>query len=252
VAILLLRLCAPLQSWGMQSPFTDRDTSLTPTKSGVIGLICAALGKPRDETVPPPPDHPGWPSLSELAALKMGVRIDCPGRLQRDYHTVGGWHRKEDSWYGVPTTDGKSRRTIVSPRWYLADAVFLVALAGNEQLLEKIYHALQHPAWQLYLGRKAFVPSCPVWLKDGFRRGEDDLKGVLTTYPYFCSAKRHPPENLQLELEVEYGQGHVVKPDQPRSFVSAERCFGLRHVVTDYVARASLPPAKEATCTCLF
>ena len=43
-AYLALLLDAPLQSWGFASRFQRRTTGLHPTKSGVIGLICAAMG----------------------------------------------------------------------------------------------------------------------------------------------------------------------------------------------------------------
>ena len=46
-ATLLLRLAGPMQSWGLESRFDQRDTGREPSKSGVLGLICAALGKPR-------------------------------------------------------------------------------------------------------------------------------------------------------------------------------------------------------------
>lgn len=249
MAILLLRLCGPMQSWGIQSRFTNRDTALEPSKSGVIGLLCAALGKPRDESVIPPPDHPGWPSLADLSRLKMGIRVDHPGVVKKDYQTAGGYHLKKDSGYGVPPADGTQRRAITSDRFYLADAVFLVALQGDKELLKRLYSALQRPVWQLYLGRKAFVPSCPVWLQDGFRLEEDDLKTALTSYPYFCSVRR-PPDVLRLEIEVGYGQGEIVKPDQPLSFVSAARRFTLRYLRMDEVAAADLPPAEEALCIC--
>ena len=36
---LLMRIAAPMQSWGTQSNFTVRDTGLEPSKSGIIGLI---------------------------------------------------------------------------------------------------------------------------------------------------------------------------------------------------------------------
>ena len=42
---LLLRLVGPMQSWGMQRRFSIRDTGTEPSKSGVIGLACAAFGK---------------------------------------------------------------------------------------------------------------------------------------------------------------------------------------------------------------
>ena len=48
---LLLRSVAPLQAWDTQSNFSTRTTGREPTKSGIIGLICAALGIPRSEPV---------------------------------------------------------------------------------------------------------------------------------------------------------------------------------------------------------
>src|SRR3990172_4719032 len=41
---LLLRLVGPMQSWGTTSRFDQRDTGKEPSKSGVIGLLAAALG----------------------------------------------------------------------------------------------------------------------------------------------------------------------------------------------------------------
>lgn len=233
MAILLLRLCGPMQSWGIQSRFTNRDTGLEPSKSGVIGLLCAALGKPRDDL----------PSLKELAKLKMGVRIDCPGRVECDYHTAQKVAR---------AGGGKPQDCVISQRFYLADAIFLVALQGDGNLLEKLHRALRNPVWPLYLGRKAFVPSCPVWLKDGFRPDEDDLKTALKSYPYLGPDGKDLPNELRLELEVEYGHGDRVKPDQPESFVSADRRFGLRHVkTTDRALRSELPGRKEEPCISL-
>ena len=48
MATLLLRLAAPMQSWGIDSKFDTRKTNREPTKSGVIGLLAAALGLRRD------------------------------------------------------------------------------------------------------------------------------------------------------------------------------------------------------------
>ena len=38
-----------MQSWGTQSRFSVRDTGREPSKSGVVGLIGAAMGIPRDD-----------------------------------------------------------------------------------------------------------------------------------------------------------------------------------------------------------
>src|SRR6266404_1355016 len=117
---LLIRLAGPMQSWGTQSRFSIRDTGLEPSKSGVIGLLCSALGKPRDEA---DPDNFGKPTLKELASLLMGVRVDRAGVMKQDFQTAGGAHLKGDD-YGVVKADGKSSGTVTSKRYYLADADF--------------------------------------------------------------------------------------------------------------------------------
>lgn len=103
MATLLLQLAGPMQSWGTTSCFDERDTQLEPSKSGVIGLLCAALGRDRSK------------SVEDLAALKMGVRVDREGRLMRDYQTASGV---------VRASGAISAYAVVSQRYYLADAVF--------------------------------------------------------------------------------------------------------------------------------
>jgi CRISPR-associated protein, Cas5e family len=77
---LFLRLEGPLQSWGLRARWGERDTTDAPTKSGVIGLLGCALGLRRDDA-----------RLRDLSDnLRMGVRVDLPGILMRDYHTTGG------------------------------------------------------------------------------------------------------------------------------------------------------------------
>ncbi|CAM5729897.1 hypothetical protein SANTM175S_01872 [Streptomyces antimycoticus] len=80
-AVLLLRLAGPLQAWGSRSAFNRRETNAEPTKSGVIGLLAAAAGRAREEP------------LDELLPLRLGIRVDQPGTLLRDYHTVSDYRR---------------------------------------------------------------------------------------------------------------------------------------------------------------
>jgi CRISPR system Cascade subunit CasD len=137
---LLLRLQGPMQSWGYRSRFDYRDTALEPTRSGVIGLICAAMGIARGE------------DISSFDAIRMGVRVDEEGRLECDYHTA----------LDVIKADGSGKDTVQSWRDYLADASFTVGLESSDQeLLNKIAEALQSPTWTLFLGRKAFPLSIP-------------------------------------------------------------------------------------------
>jgi len=225
MSVLLLRLSGPMQSWGVQSRFGVRDTGLEPSKSGVVGLLCAALGRGRGE------------SLDDLASLRMGVRVDQEGRLLRDYHTAG----RE----GFLRADGGIERTnvIVSTRYYLADARFLVGLEGGDlPFLGRLHRALRDPVWPLFLGRKAFVPGEPVWLSDGLC-ARDDLVTALSDYPWLGTDRKRRLDRLRLVLETR--EGPEVRPDGvPGSF--AERDFALRRVETRYV---SAPEPEEEACT---
>lgn len=134
MSTLLLRLAAPMQSWGSGSRFDVRRTEREPTKSGVIGLLAAALGRRRDE------------SVSDLSALRFGVRIDREGTLLRDFHIA------------QKMKNGKFDTSYVTHRYYLCDAVFLAAFeSDDEALMKRLEIALQNPAFPLFLGRR----SCP-------------------------------------------------------------------------------------------
>ena len=138
MATLLLRLAAPLQAWGADSKFETRKTAREPTKSGVIGLLAAALGLRRDETEP----------LTRLAQLRFGVRVEREGQLLVDFHMA----RNEEK-----------DRSYVTYRHYLEDAVFLVGLESEDTaLLQELAEALTHPVFPLYLGRRACPPTLPL------------------------------------------------------------------------------------------
>lgn len=137
---LRFQLEAPLQSWGVQSLFGHRETMKEPTKSGVVGLLAAALGRQRHE------------DISDLASLKMAVRADAEGMMLRDFHTAGidGFVRASGAV--------ERKNPIVSNRFYLVDASFTIALQHTDRpFLEQLALALRHPVYPLYLGRK----SCP-------------------------------------------------------------------------------------------
>jgi CRISPR system Cascade subunit CasD len=221
--VLLLRLAGPMQSWGVQSRFGVRDTGLEPSKSGVIGLLCAALGRRRHE------------SVDDLAHLSMGVRVDQEGILARDFHTA----------MHVLKAGGGIKDTEPSTRYYLSDARFLVGLAGDDlSLLGRLQAALRDPVWPLYLGRKAFVPGEPIWLSNGLRPDER-LPEALEAYPWLgCDPKKHPGQ-VRLVLE-DPEHGSEVRPDQPLSF--AERRFAPRRVTTTFIPAPSLRE-EDTLCT---
>lgn len=215
MATLLLRLVGPMQSWGVQSRFVVRDTGREPSKSGVIGLLCAALGRPRDS------------SVEDLASLHMGVRVDREGSLAMDYHTAQNVYR----------ASGGIKPTEVSRRYYLADAAFLVGLEGELNLLEELQDALRAPHWPLCLGRKAFAPGAPVWLPDGLRK-EENLEKALENYLWLVGGV--PEEDQKLRVVLDDFEGPAVRPDLPISF--AERRFSSRRVRTVFYPA---PPVRE-------
>jgi CRISPR system Cascade subunit CasD len=227
--VLLLRASGPLQAWGVDSRFSMRDTGREPSKSGVIGLICAALGRPRDA------------DIVDLAVLRIGVRADCEGGLLRDFHVAGTG--------GYFKASGDIERTNVIPgnRYYLQGARFLVGLEGDSELLRTIQAALADPVWPLFLGRKSCVPGEPFWLADGLRV-DTTLEIALEGYPWLGPARidseKRPPE---LRVVLEDVAGELVRPDQPISF--SERTFAPRRARQLHVPRPPLCLEEVERCT---
>lgn len=213
---LLLRLAGPMQSWGTTSRFDERDTGKEPSKSGVIGLLAAALGIDREV----------WnDDLEGLAALVMGVRHDRPGVLKRDYQTAQNI---------ISADRSKVHETAVTTRDYLADAVFLVGLEGpDHSLLERTHAALQNPIWPLALGRKSYVPAEPVWLEGGVV--DAPLLPSLAGRTWLTALRRGEsmPERLLVSLESTDGSGALRMDQLLSSF--AERKFGARFVRSEWV-----------------
>lgn len=214
---LLIRLEGPMQSWGTTSRFDQRDTGKEPSKSGVIGLLAAALGYDRED----------WQNVEPLTQLKMGVRHDRPGILKRDYQTAGCASPNE-----IIKADGKlSDNGVVSERFYLSDACFLVGFESSDSnLLQQAHDALLNPKWPLALGRKSYVPAEPVWLPEGLRKDEN-LKEALMKYPWIT--RGNAPHQLLFSFESTDFSGRMVM-DQPLSNFM-ERRFGARFVVSEWL-----------------
>lgn len=210
---LLLRLQGPMQSWGTISRFDERYSQFEPSKSGVLGLVCAALGRDRSEPI------------DDLTSLMMGVRVDREGVMLCDFQTATG----------VVSASGTidRKRTVVSPRYYLSNAVFLVGLEGDSLLLSEIHEALFKPYWPLFLGRKSYVPSPPVYLSDGLI--PDELRSALTNYPPLVEVSSNHARRLIIESSDRKG---AIRLDQPVApFIT--RKFSARFVITDYLEAES-------------
>ncbi|MBL8067383.1 MAG: type I-E CRISPR-associated protein Cas5/CasD [Armatimonadetes bacterium] len=205
---MILWLEGPMQSWGTRSRWDVRDTRPEPTKSGVVGLIGCALGLER-----------GNQRLESLdRSIRFGVRIDRPGIISTDYHTVTGYHRTAAGGFkhsgGVAKTLQSARThgpaTIVSPRSYLHDAAFLVALAVEGELAAHLKQALRAPRWPLFLGRKSCPPIRPI-LEDCAECAYASIADAVKSHP------RHPKsaEGL-LEAYIEDETGNLERQDALR------------------------------------
>lgn len=240
-AVLVLRLAGPLQSWGAQGAFNVRETKPEPTKSGVTGLLAAALGLPRGA------------ALDELLALRMGVRADVPGTLLRDYHVVSDFRGRPlpqagVSAKGVQRPTSPAKYTHVTTRYYLQDALFVAALEGPRDLLDRLDGAVRAPHFPLALGRRSCPPTQPLVL--GVEEG--DLEGVLHALPWQASQRARTgyayklgrrrgldgpfhPATLACSVTLEHADGDDVLRDVPLSFDPHDRAFAGRRVRREWL-----------------
>ena len=228
MSTLLMRLSSPLQAWGLDDKFDRRGTMREPTKSGVVGLLAAALGRGRDEEV------------GDLSRLRFGVRIDQPGQLLRDFHTA---------------RHSEGKPPYVSERYYLADAVFLAGVEGDAAFMRELDDALRSPAFPLYLGRRSCPPEGRVslgvrgvpleralreepwqagdWHRKRMLRQAGDLHRKRVEEPAQASAEpaQASAEPARLTLVVDAGQpGELRRRDMPLSFSQAHRRYAFRYV----------------------
>lgn len=261
---LVLRLDGPLQSWGVASRYARRETLDHPSKSGVIGICAAALGRRRNE------------SVEDLAGLRFGVLVVDPGRVLEDYQTVAHTVRASRArrvhlapeavmrtWTGAEIARQKLPRsgdvagglktTELTWRTYLADALFVVGLEGDRALLEEIRGRLKDPVFPLSLGRAACLPAAPIALREREDGGllpmglEAALRSLLPDARAWCSA-RHSNQaegerralGMRLIVECDPQDATIRVQDQPSPFAFATRIFSTRY------SRAVDPEGSDA------
>ena len=206
MATLLLRLGAPLQSWGISSLYDTRETDYFPTKSGVIGMLAAALGRRRDEPV------------EDLVTLSFGVRIDAPGKRMHDFQI---------------TNMGEKLNANISDRVYLCDALFLVGLScEDDDFLQAICDAVDHPVYSLFLGRRSCPPTQPLNL--GIRK--EGLYNALYEEPWLVPEWRQLRllryrEEMRLRIIVDIDEDNgAISRDVPVSFSPYNREYRYRYL----------------------
>jgi len=205
--ILLLRLEAPLMSFG--GPMVDQQGVIQefPALCMLTGLIGNALGY----------DHSEADRLESLQGrIRYAVRADDPGHRMPDYQTVDlgqdflvgtGWTTR-----GVVSERGKGEATSgthIRFRDYLADARYLVALALRDgaPTLAEVRVALARPARPLFLGRKPCLPAAPLFWKQV--QGES-LLSILQAEPWLAptgsAVRKVAPPSVAAWWPVEDGE----------------------------------------------
>lgn len=199
MSTLLLRMVGPLQAWGIDSKFETRRTGREPSKSGVIGMLAAAMGLRRDA------------DLSDFYKLRFGVRVDREGTVIRDFHTVKG-----------------DKTNYITYRDYLSDAAFLVGLESeDEEFLSELQYAVTHPAYPLFLGRRSCVPAVPIFagIKD------KTIEDVFNEEPCHGHSGRTGNKNLNLRVVIDCDpddkQSAYIR-DIPITFNPEKRQYGFR------------------------
>lgn len=212
--ILALRLEGPMQSWGFDSQFNRRNTALFPTKSALAGLCCAAMGLSRGS-------HEEKDALEKIAASKL-LCIDVPRRIKNKQIMV---KRMQDYQTVMGTRDAKGKiksDAVLTYRQYLNDANFLALLEGEKEFLLKLKSHLENPTWGVWLGRKACIPSAPVFA--GTYLSEEEAVKVLLD--------GKPLEAFTHLREVDsFGSGIDSYMDQAISFDIYARKFAPRRVI---------------------
>ncbi|NBC03620.1 MAG: type I-E CRISPR-associated protein Cas5/CasD [Bacteroidetes bacterium] len=166
--VLILRLDAPLLSFG--APIIDRHGKVQsyPALSMIAGLLGNALGY----------DHSDHKKLESLQSrLSYASRQDRAGRELRDYQTVdlsqefmldqNAW--TTEGWLDKRKGGSSSKGTHIRLRDYRADSVHTVALtlqpADAPPTLDDLQNALQYPERPLFIGRKTCLPASSLFVE---------------------------------------------------------------------------------------
>lgn len=209
---LMLRINSTWASAGTDRTLDYYSTSRELTKSEVVGMIAAALGRSREDPI------------DDLAALRFAVRTDRPGRTFTDAQTAV--MRVIDK-----AADLKKEKVAryFFHKEYLSDASFLVGLESEDlAFLEEIQDAFRHPYYALYVGRKNCVPvELPGYpMVAGIQEGR--LEDTMPDEDGACPDAK-PFGKIQYEcLPGEKADAFLM--DQPITFSNKERKYARRAV----------------------
>ncbi|NUN10685.1 MAG: type I-E CRISPR-associated protein Cas5/CasD [Ignavibacteriaceae bacterium] len=211
---LIIELEGPMQSWGYRSRFSERDTGREPSKSGVIGILAASLGRSRDA------------DLTDLAALKFGIRADREGVIKKEFQTA----------LQVIKADGSTPGTQITNRYYLSGARFIAGFEGGREKLSELRNALLHPVFSQFLGRRSYVPSVPLAINGRECIFDYPLSDALCLYPVKNLQQYYDEKRLRIVRDAYEGEESATqdfRQDVPVSFARKE--YLVRKVITHWL-----------------
>ena len=219
--ILLLWLEGPMQAWSTSSALYRRPTEMFPTKSALWGLIFNALG---------------WYGRQKEALARVRHLPVCIYGYQapalpvlRDYQTIGiGWD-ESDPWESmmVPKkengtkSNGGGGRIVVKD--YLCDARFAAFVSVPSDWEDDLRRGFANPAGTLYLGKKACLPSAPVYAGIyGTRKEAEAGLAAFLRYRYESEEAEEP--FFSVEEADKYDPNGIMIADNPTAFGGVTEC----------------------------
>lgn len=245
--ILIIKLEGPMMSFGSLSVDETRNTARHPYQSMIVGMLANGLGLRRYD----------YEQISYLQQkIEIASRLDRDGVLETDYQTA--WMRPtgESKQTGEPLNfrpsfidptkvwstrpvilqnpKNASNSTIQMWKWYLSDAAVTVAVSINDDnLFERVVEAVKSPSRPIFLGRKAFLPSRPIFETT---IESDNVATAISTLDLFS-------EDAQSEISLQYPAKYTIRENEPLSRISDVKNWennlhdGYRNIKTIQIMR---------------
>jgi CRISPR-associated protein Cas5/CasD subtype I-E len=224
---LILCLEGPSQSWVTRAQPGYLESDLTPTKGGVLRLICEALGASTEDL----------DLVRELITLEMATRVERPGMLKSEFFTVEADEgSQEESMATFPPPPPSKLSRGVTRHLYLRDARFLVALSHpDEMLMARCFEALYSPKGHLSLGQEGMTPTSPILHCERLIIGEASAQIMTYDLPPYPSETALYPLLIELESDPEH-QGAICRHDvflEWSDFTDEEKARWVRYEMID-------------------
>lgn len=213
---LVLRLAAPLMSFGEGDYWDIRGTDAFPTKSSIVGILSACFGYDRNEIE----------KIADLSdQISVSARQDNQFTILRDYHTILNT---------LKATGDQNKNAVQSYRYYLMDAEFSILISTpNASLFSQIRESLSEPAWPIFLGRKSCSPTFPIYWKEEIEA--DNAENAFARLPLLSKKKE------EVELK-DFFSAVKTKDLNKRKYqcITDERLSGKKTLIRDNVVNSNL------------